>query len=183
MTVVDAPTLYDGAIRGQPLARTIFPEPLNTGASFWTLGEWHIILPAPLPLAAPGVEHMVKQIREWTGWSARRLADVVGTSHTTILGVENGRSLVGGHSGDLRRRLVDTHGVVERIYLLAGRNPDAMARLLETGPPGRTAIDELHGDEPARAYLAAIEVLQPRTTGLLVGDQPRQRGGTAALHD
>ncbi len=183
MIAVDAPTLYDQAIRGEPFARPVFPEHLNTRASFWTLGEWRIILPATAPLATPGMERIVKQIREWTGWSARRLADVVRTSHTTILSAENGRPLIGGHSGDLQRRLIDVHGVVERIHLLAGRNSKALARLLETGSPETSAIEELEADHPARAYLAAIEVLRPRTPGLLVGDHPRQSGGTAALHD
>jgi len=184
MMVVDATTLYDEALRGEPLDRAIFPPPLDTGAPFWTLGEWRLIFPTSVPRLAPGMQRVVKQIREWTGWSARRLADVVGSSHTTILNVENGRPLVDGHSGDLRRRLTDTHDVIERIYVLAGRDPGTVTLFMETAPPGRrAAIDELQKGEPARAYLAAIDVLRPRTPGLLVGDRPRQRGGTAALHD
>jgi hypothetical protein len=130
------------------------------------------------------MQHVVRQIRDWTGWSSRRLAEVVDTSHTTILGVENGRPLVGGHSGDLRDRLTDTHEVIERIWALAGSDPNLMRRLVETAPPGqRSAIAELAAGDPDRAYLAALEVLRPRTPGLLVGDRPRQRGATVALHD
>ena len=185
MTLVEStPTLYEEALRGEPLARVIFPERLNTHASFWNLGDWRIVLPAPLARPSPGVQRIVRQLREWTGWSARRLAEVVGTSHTTILSVENGRPLVGGHSGDLRDRLTDAHAVIERVHLLAGRDPDMLTRLLETAPPGGTAaIVELEAGEPGRAYLAALEVLRPRTPGLLVGDRPRRSGGSAALHD
>ena len=184
MTVVDATTLYEDALRGEPFNRAIFQTPLNTRASFWTVGEWPVVLPFQVPRPAPGMQRVVKQIREWTGWSARRLAEVVGTSHTTVLSVENGRSLVDGHSGNLRQRVMDAHDVVDRIYLLAGRDPDTVTLLLETAPAGRrAAIDELQTGDPARAYLAAIDVLRPRTPGLLVGDRPRQSGGAAALHD
>ena len=184
MTVVDATTLYDEAVRGEPLGRAVFPPRLNTRTSFWTLGEWQLVLPASVPRPAPGMQRVVKQIREWTGWSARHLANVVGTSHTTILSVESGRSLVDGHSGDLRQRLADTYDVVERVHVLAIRDPETVTRLLETAPPGRkAAIDELRAGEPACAYLAAIDVLRPRSAGLLVGDRPRHSGGVAAMHD
>jgi len=184
MTILDATTLYDQALRGEPLFRAVFPEPLNTRDSFWTLGDWEIILPVPAPRPASGMQSIVRQIRGWTGWSSRRLADIVGTSHTTVLSVENGRPLVGGHSGDLRDRLTGAHDVIERIYVLAGRDHDTITRLLETAPSGRTAaITELEAGELGRAYLAALDVLRPPTPGLLVGDHPRQSGGTTALHD
>lgn len=183
-TVVDATRLYDDALRGEPLQRTVFPPPLNTLTSIWTLGEWPLVLPASTPRPAPEVQRVAKQIREWTGWSARRLAEVLATTHTTILGVENGRALVGGHSGDLRRRLMDAYDVIQRVVVLAGHDPGAITRLLETAPPGRrAALAELQADKPARAHLAAIDVLRPQTPGLIVGDRPRSSGGSAALHD
>jgi len=178
MIAVDAPTLYDQAIRGEPFARTVFPEHLNTRASFWTLGEWRIILPATAPLATPGMERIVKQIREWTGWSARRLADVVRTSHTTILSAENGRPLIGGHSGDLQRRLIDVHGVVERIHLLAGRNSKVLARLLET---------DRRGHQRSRSWRQTIRLVptwRPSTHsdhGLPDSSSEITRGRAAAL--
>lgn len=184
MTMIDTGTLYDEALRGEPLERVVFPAPLNTGTSLWTLGECALIVPPPIPRPAPEMQRIARHLMEWTGWSAHRLAEVLGTSHTTVLGIKGGRPLVDGRSGDLRRRLTDAHDVIERVYLLANRDPDTVARLLDTASAGRkTAIEEMQAGEPARAYLAAIDVLRPRAPGLLVGNRPRQGGATAPLHD
>src|SRR5579863_397444 len=102
MTVVEAPALYEAAFRGEPLQRTVFPEPLNTHDTIWTIGVWPIRVPAVVSPAVPRLQRVVREMRERTGWSARRLADIVGSSHTTIINAENGRPLVSGHSGDLR---------------------------------------------------------------------------------
>ena len=184
MTLIDTGTIYEQALRGEPLERVVFRAPLNTGSTVWTLGDWALIVPPPIPRPAPEMQRIVSHLKEWTGWSARRLAEVLITSHTTVLGIESGRPLVNGRSGDLRRRLTEMHDVVERIYLLANRDPDTVARLLDTAPPGRrSAIEEMQAGEAARAYLAAIDVLRPRTPGLLVGNRPRRGGATAPLHD
>jgi transcriptional regulator with XRE-family HTH domain len=182
MTIL-AGDIYDTAIHGEPLQRAVFPPPLNTHSSFWTLGGWPIVLPAPDLQPAPSMQQVVRQIRQWTGWSTRRVAEVLETSHTTIRAVENGRALVGGHSGDLRRRLAEAHEVVERVFLLAGRDPARVATILESASPGhRSAAEELRTRNPARAYLAVVDVLRPRRPGLVVGDRPRRDGATAALH-
>lgn len=185
MTVVEAPALYEAAFRGEPLQRTVFPEPVNTTATFWTIGDWPIRVPPPVPHAMPRLQRVIQEVRSWTGWSARRLADVVGSTHTTIIGAENGRPLVTGHSGDLRQRLVDLHDVVERVYLLTGRDPQQAASILSTSPlNGRSAVAELReSGDPGRAYIAALDVLRPRRTGLLVGNRPRRDGPTTALHE
>ena len=46
MTVAEAPALYEAAFRGEPLQRTVFPEPLNTHDTFWTIGDWPIRVPS-----------------------------------------------------------------------------------------------------------------------------------------
>jgi hypothetical protein len=185
MTVDEAPALYDGALRGAPLLRAVFPEPLNTQRTFWTLGDWPIVLRAPVPNAAPRLQRMIKEMRDRTGWSARRLAEVVGSTHTTILNAENGRPLVSGHSGDLRQRLVETYDLIERVYVLADRDPDKTAAVLATAPPGRrSAVEELRAArDPGRAYLAALDAIRPRQAGLLVGGRQRRDGPSTALHE
>lgn len=184
MTAVDAP-LYEATFRGEPLQRTVFPPPLNTHGTFWTIGDWPLRMPDVVPQAVPRLQRVVQEMREKTGWSARRLAEIVGTSHTTILNAENGRPLVSGHSGDLRQRLVQTHDLIERVYVLVQRDPEQTAAILAAAPAGRRdAIEELRvtGD-PGRAYLAVLDALRPRRTGLLVGNRPRRDGPTTALHD
>lgn len=185
MTVAEAPALYEAAVRGEPLQRTVFPEPLNTAATIWTIGDWPIAVPAPVPHAIPRLQRVINEIRKRTGWSARRLADIVASSHTTILNAENGRPVVSGHSGDLRQRLLQVHDVVERVYLLADRDPRQTETVLSTAPPNRrSAVDELAATGDAgRAYLAALDVLHPRRPGLIVGTRPRQDGQTTALHE
>jgi len=185
MTVAEAPALYDAAFRGEPLQRTVFPEPLNTRDTIWTIGDWPIRVPAVVSPAVPRLQRVIREMRERTGWSARRLAEIVGTSHTTIINAENGRPLVSGHSGDLRQRLVETHDLIERVYVLVERDPVRTATILAVAPTGRrSAVEELRetGD-PGRAYLAALDAIRPRRGWLLVGDRPRRDGPTTALHD
>jgi transcriptional regulator with XRE-family HTH domain len=186
MTVVETPALYEAAFRGEPLQRTVFPEPLNTHDTIWTIGYWPIRVPAVVSPAIPRLQRLIREMRERTGWSARRLGEIVGSSHTTILNAENGRPLMSGHSGDLRQRIVEAHDLIERVYVLVERDPERTAAILATAPDTgrRSAADELRetGD-PGRAYLAALDVIRPRRTGLLVGDRPRREGPTTALHD
>ena len=185
MTVTEAPALYEAAFRGEPLQRTVFPEPLNTHDAIWTIGDWPIGIPPVVSQVALRLERVIKEMRERTGWSARRLAEVVGSTHTTILNAESGRPLVSGHSGDLHRRLGETHDLIERIYVLVDRDAGRTATVLATAPAGgRSAVEELKATgDPGRAYLAALDAIRPRRTGLLVGDRPRRDGPTTALHD
>jgi transcriptional regulator with XRE-family HTH domain len=185
MTVAEAPALYDAAFRGGPFQRTVFPEPLNTHDTFWTIGDWPIAVPAVVPHAVPRLQRVIKEMRERTGWSARHLAEIVGSSHTTILNAENGRPLVSGHSGDLRQRLVQAHDLIERVYILVDRDPERTANVLATSATGRrSAVEELsETGDPGRAYLVALDAIRPRRSGLLAGDRPRRDGPTTALHD
>jgi len=185
MTVAEAPTFYEAAVQGEPLRRSVFPPRLNMQELIWTIGDWPLQVPEAAPRSIPGLQRVIAETRGWTGWSARRLADVVGSSHTTIINAENGRSLVSGHSGDLRQRLAAVHDLVERVYVLADRDRERTGTLLDTAPAGRrSAVDELRaGGNPGQAYLAALDVLHPRRTGLLVGDRPRRAGPTTALHE
>jgi transcriptional regulator with XRE-family HTH domain len=175
--------IYDEALRGEPLEPTVSPPVLDTHASLWTLGRWEISLPPPDLRQAPDLQQMMRQLRGWTGWSTRRLAEALNTSHTTIRAVLAGRPLVGGHSGDLRRRLAETYEVVRRIFLLAERDPDRVAGILDgTASASSSPAEELRAGDPARAYLAALDVLRSRRPGLVVGDRPRHGGATAGLH-
>lgn len=186
MTIVEPPALYEAAFRGEPLERTVSPAPLNTQDAFWTIGDWPICMPAVVSPAVLRLQRVIREMRERTGWSARRLAEIVGSSHTTIINAENGRPLVSGHSGDLRQRLVESHDLIERVYVLVDRDPERTATILATAPEtGRlSAVEELRDSgDPGRAYLAALDVIRPRRTGLVVGDRPRRDGPTTALHD
>jgi len=178
--------IYADAYFGEPLGLPVRQRTLNTERSFWTVGDWTLILPRAVVRRAPEVQRMMVEVRGWTGWSARQLAAVLGTSHTTVLNAEAGRPLIAVRSGDLRRRVGDLHDLVQRVHLLANREPSTTADVLATTPAaGRSGspLDALAAGYPDRAYLAAIDVLRPRPNGLLTGSRPRRSGATAALHD
>jgi transcriptional regulator with XRE-family HTH domain len=184
MTTLTAPSVYDQTLLGEPLPRPVRGRILEPRGHLWILGSWAINIPIPRLSPAPDVQRIVSEIRNCTGWSARRLADIMGTSHTTILQIENGRRLFAGHSGDLRRRLSDAHEVITRVFVIADREQTKTVQLLEDTPAtGKSALDHLRRGDPAKAYLSAIDVMRPRTSGLLVGSRPRQDGATAPLHD
>jgi len=185
VTVADIPTMYEDAFGGEPLLCTVVPKLLDTELDIWTVGQWPIRVPRHVPRTVPSLPQVIREVRERTGWSARRLAEVAGSTHTTIISAENGRAVTSGHSGDLRQRLVDLHAVVERVFLLVERDSEATATILSTAPAtGRSAVDELRSTGDAgRAYIAALDVLRPHRSGLLVGDRPRRDGPTTALHE
>ena len=184
-------TLY----RGKPIRQAAAPTPLDrsvvaplfrvTQDRLWMLGDWPVGVPAPVIRPAPDVQRMTQELRNWTEWSARRLANVLRTSHTTVLAIETGRPLAAGHSGDLRRHIVDAHTVVSRIFVLANRDPRRTSRALDAAQGhGLSARTLLERGEPAKAYIAALDVLRPPTEGLLVGSHPAEPGlATAPLHD
>jgi hypothetical protein len=181
---VHATMFYEEVARGEPFDRVVLPPAINTDSALWTLGDWSLVFPAHEVLPAPDMQWAAKQVREWTTWSTRRLAEALGTSHTTVRAIESGRQLVEGHSGDLRRRLVATHSVIERVYVLANRDAVRTTAILDTTLPGQSSpVDELRSGHPNRAYLAAIDILRPRRPGLIVGDRPRRGGAPVALHE
>lgn len=163
-------------------------RPLLRGLAegLWMLGDWVLRIPVAKVRPAPDVQVMARELRQWTGWSSRRLATLLGTTHTTIRAVEEGRPLVAGHSGDLRRRFEEAYAVVLRVYMLADRDPQRTVQLMETSPGTgtSTAIEALKKRDPAKAYLAALDVLNPPAEGFLVGAYPASSGrATAPLHD
>ncbi len=196
MTELRVAGLYDRTLyEGEPIRQVAAPTRLDRAVSsplfhigqnrLWILGEWYVRLPALTVRPAPDVQRMTQELHDWTGWSARPLADVLGTSHTTVLAIQTGRPLTAGHSGDLRRRIVDAHAVVSRIFVLADHDRRRTAQALDTAPghglSARTLLG--HGD-PAKAYVAALDVLRPPAAGLLVGSHPSEPGrDTAPLHD
>lgn len=93
------------------------------------------------------------------------------SSHTTILHAEKGRPLVSGHSGDLARRLMELHDLVERVFALVEGDPERTGAVLGTAPRGRQSpLDELRRGDPTRAYLAVLDNLRSRRPRPPAGD-------------
>jgi hypothetical protein len=184
VSVLDMPNIYEAALYGEPLRVPVRPRPLNTDSPFWTVGDWALFIPKVERHRAPDVADMLGDLAAWTGWSKRQLANILDTSHTTVRNAAAGRPLRVSRSGDLRRRVVSTHDLVSRIFVLANRDSEETARILQT-PSAITpaAADALRAGNYERAYLTALDVLRPRQTGLLVGSRPRRSGATTPLHD
>lgn len=184
MSVLDMSNIYDATFYGEPLSLPVRRATLNTDGLFWTVGDWMLVLPKTIVHRAPDVQQMLGDIEAWTGWSKRQLAGVLGTSHTTVRNAAAGRPLLAARSGDLRRRVTNTHNLVGRVYVVAGRDAQETARILEA-PQGENppAIEALRASNYERAYIAALDVLRPRPTGMLVGNRPRRSGATMPLHD
>jgi transcriptional regulator with XRE-family HTH domain len=179
------PTVYDTALRGEPLQQPVRQPVIDTRDAFWRVGGWDVDLPPSPPRPVPEATRLITLIRDRTGWSGRRLAEILPVSHTTVRRLAAGQQPVSSHSGDLPLRLRDAYDVIDRIYLLLARDPRATARALDCAPPGRNSPrEELRAGHPADAYLAAIDALRPpRVPGLLTGDRPRREDATAPLHE
>ena len=186
MTGLQQDSAFYGVTYGEPLTVLAAKPILDTrrDPDLWLVGNWDLRLPPSPPRRSPDAARFVASLRRWTGWSSRHIADILGTSHTTILRVEEGRPLMSARSGDLTERLRAAFELTERVRILTDERPDETARALETAFPERSsAIDHLRNGEPAKAYLAALDVLRPRERGMLVGSRPRRDGATAPLHD
>lgn len=124
---------------------------------------WATIPPRAVQ-ASPHAQRLAHELLVWTGWSHRKLAGALGTSHPTVAALERGEST--GKFGGLFDRIRDAHAVVERVHLLANRNATETDRLLSTaGGAGRSATDFLRTGRPADAYLTALDVARPRRSG------------------
>ena len=178
-------TLYESALRGEPLQMPITQPVIDTRSLIWRVGDWGLGLPPSPPRPVPEATRLMTLIRDRTGWSTRKLAEILRVSHSTVRRISGGQRPESAHSGDLPLRLRHTYDVVDRVYLLLMRDPETTARTLDDAPPGRRSpAEELRADNPAEAYLSAIDLLRPsRPTGLLAGDRARRDGATAPLHE
>ena len=123
--------------------------------------DWWFKPPRPelRPVLQPQL--FTQSILQWTGWSHRKLAGVLDSSHPTVKALEQGKSRA--REGDLFQRLNEVYDVIKRINLIAGNDETVVDHLLSTpDAAGVTPIALLSERRPADAYLAALEVNSPR---------------------
>lgn len=156
----------------------------NASRQIWVIGDWPIKVPEQQPVDALTAAIMVKLIRDWTGWSTRHLGELLNTSHTTVAEIERGRPIYPQRSRGLEQRIEILHKIVERLYLATNRNSELLARICRTPASNGQSFNELiMMDRPEIAYVAALDILTPRSKGLLVNEMPKTGDAIAALHD
>jgi transcriptional regulator with XRE-family HTH domain len=156
----------------------------NTAESSANLFDTWVRLPPDRPQSQNTLRQMVVAIRAQTGWSQRHLASVLNTTHPTVSSIEQGRLVT--RVKNLATRVAETARVVERIHMLAARNPEITRQFLEIRPVGQesSADEHLRRGDSARAYLTALEAVNPSraSDGLTVGEWPSTPGrATVAL--
>lgn len=125
---------------------------------------------------------LLRRINELTGWSFRDIAEVVGTSHTTVGKLANGAAPSSRSAAAVERieRVLD---VLTRVFPLVGSRA-ALAPLLEqVGPHNETPRELLAAGAWSEALLAALDLVDgPRLSRPTLRPVPRRERATRELH-
>src|SRR5438445_3757062 len=101
---------------------------------------------------------LLRQVNELTGWSFRDIAEVVGTSHTTVGKLANG-AVPTSRSADAAERIEPLLDVLTRISRLVAPGRDLAAVLEDSTADGETPREVLRSGDWSRALLAAMDVI------------------------
>lgn len=120
---------------------------------------WVEIPEAPEELFSP-LPGMIREIREWTGWSQRDLGEVLHTSHTTVRKLEtDGR--VTAKSRPAASLVPALHNLARRLYRAAeGDRGRLSVALGAPGIDGLSATQYLVDGAFPRAFSLALEALR-----------------------
>lgn len=132
-----------------------------------------IQLPAPPAEPVSRLPRLLSEARNVTGWSQREIADILGTSHTTIRRLEtDGRVTI--KSRDIAAKVAQLHAVLVRLARIAG-SPDTLATALVTEVDGTTAAALLREANWPRAFATALDAARgprPEMLGAPPGPPP-----------
>lgn len=148
------------------------------------LPDWSI--PEPAHAKVPALKTRMCQLKDWTGWSSRMLAEAVGTTHPTVEAILRGDSQL-SRLPQVAHRVAALYELVIRLNKLVGEDSGELDRAMTQRPsPDRPSALMLVGSgRPADAYLAALDVITPpRASGMMRGRYPARPGeATVALDD
>jgi hypothetical protein len=126
-----------------------------------------IVLPARVAPPASTLSSLTQRCRSLTGWSTRDLADVLGTSHTTVQMFESsGR--VTARSRNAASRVGPLLRVLSRLARVAGSQERLALALATSLDTGDKPIDLLSQQEWARALTVGLDVLRGPRPAMLV---------------
>jgi len=118
------------------------------------------VLPTVLIEVEKSLNEIVETLIIATRWSARTLADLLGTSHPTIRAIAENRLGSGTRSPDLLLRLQNLEALTMRILPLVDNDPRRLEAVFRAGTPSVKELIET--GEYGGAYLAAIDAIIPR---------------------
>lgn len=123
--------------------------------------QW-IVLGMNSPTPALGLPQLVERIAARTGWSNRRLAQLVGTTHPTIRAIRLGREPE--RRPDIADALIRTAEVVDRLSRLVPDRDRLNTILVTSGPDGATPVALLADGQYGKAYIQALDLIGRRRT-------------------
>ena len=187
MTVMDGPgTLLTGAhisldmLQSEYFLAVRTPSTPSVEALLRDYTGWVVL---PERAAAPGstLPRITQRCRELTGWSTRDLAEVLGTSHTTVRMFEtDGRFTA--RSVDAASRVQPLLAVLSRLARVAGDRDRLTLALMTPQDSGERAMDLLVRQEWARAFTVGLDVLRgPRPEMLVPLDAWSASSGTREM--
>lgn len=140
-----------------------------------------VVLPKRVDTASSALSGLVRRCRELTGWSGRELAQVLGTSHTTVRMFESeGRATA--RSRSVAAKLNPLLGVLSRLDRVAGNRSDLALALSTPNDRGVTAMDLLSEQAWAKAFVTGLDVLKgPRQEMLAPDDTWAGPSGTREM--
>ncbi len=154
---------------------------LSVSSPQWGMDDF-VRLPEVKPQPTRRVQTMIRDIRDRTGWSDRRIAVGLGITHPTVAAIAKGTSA--GRPSDVEQ-IAALHEVVLQVYLLCGKDPSETDRVFATrSGPGPSAFDLVSKGDIAAGYLAALDVARPRSGGKMLSSRlPSAFRGTVPLHE
>lgn len=125
---------------------------------------------------------LLRRVNKLTGWSFRDIAEVVGTSHTTVGKLANG-ALPTSRSADAAQRIEPMLDVLTRISRLAAPGSDLAAVLEQPAAGGETPREVLRSGQWSQALLSAMDVINgPRPGRPQLRPGVRRERATRELH-
>jgi DNA-binding XRE family transcriptional regulator len=159
----------------------IGPATPTLNSIFEEYTRW-ILLPKHVDTLASTLPQLIRRCRELTGWSTRDLAQVIGTSHTTVRMLES-EGRVSPRSRNAASRVRPLLGVLSRLHRVAGGQEELALALATPIDTGERVFDLLGRHAWARAFTAGLDVLNgPRTDLLIPQDGWGVSVGTQEMH-
>lgn len=125
---------------------------------------------------------LLRKVNALTGWSFRDIAEVVGTSHTTVGKLANGAAPT-SRSADAAERIEPLLDVLTRVSQLVAPGREMASVLEESTPDGETPLEVLRCGDWSRALLVAMDVINgPRPARPQLRPGVRRERATRELH-